>query len=291
MFDLRYHVASLAAVFIALIIGILVGVGLAGSGVTKEADLKLAQQQRDDAVKDVDSQRARLTTLGKTKDTFENAFELTYPVVMDQLLAGKRIAVLFVGPRDGAINQDIERTLVDAGAEPPVRVLSLSVPIDPQRLDDVLVDKGPRFAPYVGDDEVGTLGAALAAEFQAGGQTPLWKALGGQLIGYRNGDAKKPTDGIVVVRTVEPQQGDTARFLRGLFSGLASAGVPAVGVEQSATKESATKVFRDRGLSSVDDIDKTTGRVALALLLAGAPGGSYGTADGVDAVLPPVTSG
>ena len=40
MFDLRYHVASLAAVFIALIVGILVGVGLAGSGVTKEADLR-----------------------------------------------------------------------------------------------------------------------------------------------------------------------------------------------------------------------------------------------------------
>src|SRR5918994_1919438 len=30
MFDLRYHVASLAAVFVALLIGILVGVGLIG---------------------------------------------------------------------------------------------------------------------------------------------------------------------------------------------------------------------------------------------------------------------
>ena len=28
MFDLRYHVASLAAVFLALVIGILVGVGI-----------------------------------------------------------------------------------------------------------------------------------------------------------------------------------------------------------------------------------------------------------------------
>ena len=28
MFDLRYHVASLAAVFVALIVGILIGVGL-----------------------------------------------------------------------------------------------------------------------------------------------------------------------------------------------------------------------------------------------------------------------
>ena len=32
MFDLRYHVASLAAVFVALIIGILVGVGISDRG-------------------------------------------------------------------------------------------------------------------------------------------------------------------------------------------------------------------------------------------------------------------
>ena len=47
MFDLRYHVASLAAVFVALIIGILVGVGLAGSGVTNKADLGSRRHQRD----------------------------------------------------------------------------------------------------------------------------------------------------------------------------------------------------------------------------------------------------
>ena len=49
MFDLRYHVASLAAVFVALIVGILVGVGLAGSGVNK-ADLSLMRLQRDNAL-------------------------------------------------------------------------------------------------------------------------------------------------------------------------------------------------------------------------------------------------
>ena len=32
MFDFRYHVASLAAVFLALVIGILIGIGLSGRG-------------------------------------------------------------------------------------------------------------------------------------------------------------------------------------------------------------------------------------------------------------------
>jgi Copper transport outer membrane protein, MctB len=286
LFDLRYHVASLAAVFIALIIGILVGVGLAGSGVTKEAELKSARIERDKASALAESRLTQLQALGETKDTYENAFETAYPRIMDQLLTGKRIAVLFVGPADGGLSQTIDRTLRDAGAEPPVRVVSVSVPVDAKRLDDVLADKGPRFASYVGKDAVGTLGTALAAEFQAGGQTPLWKGLARQLVGYQSGDAKQPADGVVVVRTAKPQQGETARFLRGLYSGLAASGVPVIGIETSDKQNSAVEVFRDRGLSTVDDVDVGTGRVALALLLAGAVPGRYGTADGADAVLP-----
>ena len=38
MFDLRYHVASLTAVFVALVIGILVGVGLSGKGFVNDAE-------------------------------------------------------------------------------------------------------------------------------------------------------------------------------------------------------------------------------------------------------------
>ena len=38
MFDLRYHVASLAAVFLALIIGIVVGVGISGKGFVADSE-------------------------------------------------------------------------------------------------------------------------------------------------------------------------------------------------------------------------------------------------------------
>ena len=35
---------------------------------------------------------------------------------------------------------------------------------------------------YVGNDKLESLGSALGTEFTAGGQTPLWKVLGRQLI-------------------------------------------------------------------------------------------------------------
>jgi hypothetical protein len=287
MFDLRYHVASLAAVFVALIIGILVGVGLSGSGVTKKADLKLAQAQRDNAQARADAYKQQRDQLKKVSD----AFEEVYPEVMSNVLAGRRIAVLFVGSVDGGVSDTIETTLRDAGAAPPVRVTSLSVPVNAQSLDTALFSKGQQFVKYVGNDKLEPLGTALGAEFATGGQTPLWKALGRQLIGERHGNARQRVDGVVVVRTVKPQQGDTAKFLRGFYSGLTSVGMPIVGVEKSNTIPSAVKVYRGRGLSTVDDIDQTAGRVALALLLAGAPPGKYGTAGGTDAVLPTFPGG
>jgi hypothetical protein len=288
MFDLRYHVASLAAVFVALIVGILVGVGLAGSGVNK-ADLVLAQDHLKQARADSDTYKQQRDQLQRSAD----AFDLAYPALMRNLLVGKRIAVFFVGDVDGGINQAIEQTLLDAGADPVTRVISLSVPVDAQNLDNALFNKGPQFVKYVGNDKLETLGNALGREFATGGQTQLWKTLGKQLIGERIGNLGQRVDGVVVVRTVKPQEGDTFHFLQGFYAGVASADMPAIGVEKSSTARalSAIPVFRDRGLSGVDDIDLATGRVALALLLAGANSGWYGTARGADAVLPTLPSG
>ena len=47
MFDLRYHVASLAAVFVALLLGIFVGVGLSGKGFVSDAERENLQAQID----------------------------------------------------------------------------------------------------------------------------------------------------------------------------------------------------------------------------------------------------
>jgi len=282
MFDLRYHVASLAAVFIALIVGIVIGVGLSGSGVTKEADLKLARKQRDEYHAQLDLARRQVAAFQKRGA----AFSSVYPMVMRDLLRGKRVAVLWVGAVDGGIQRAIDATLADASSLPAVRTLAVNVPVDPKRLDDALKAQGPKMAAYVGDGKLGALGSELGAEFVGGGETPLWTALGRQLVDERSGSMRQPVDGVVVVRTVKPQAGDTARFLRGLYTGVASGGAPAVGVEDTRTTPSAVDLYADRGLSSVDDIDLDTGRAALALLLAGARSGSYG----VDAreILPPV---
>ena len=66
-----------------------------------------------------------------------------------------------------------------------------------------------------------------------------------------------------------------------------------VGRSQKATLTSgasAIPAFALSGLSTVDSVDSSAGRLALVLVLGGAPPGSYGTKEpATDGILPPVT--
>ena len=288
MFDLRYHVASLAAVFLALIIGILVGVGISSGGFVKKGERKLLTDQIADLRNRLSAANARGHDLAQAQQAGETFIEDTYPALMAGRLRGLRVALVFVGTIDDGTRSLVERTLSDAGAAAPVRVRALKVPIDLGALDAVLAPR-PNLAELAVSTGAGAIGRQLGQEFVAGGPTPLWAALSSQLVAERLGGPKEPADAVVVVRTAQPQEGDTARFLAGLYSGLASQHVPAVGVETSTALPSAVDAFTRAKLSTVDDLEAASGRLALAALLAGAAPGNYGLKDGAkDGLLPPI---
>jgi hypothetical protein len=289
MFDFRYHVASLAAVFLALVIGILVGVGIADRGLVDKANTHLLRQE-------VASLRSQLDRASKTSKrsareqaAAQSYINETYPVLVRNRLRGHRIAVVFVGPMEGGLRAALDRSFNDSGAV-QVRLRTLKMPVDDKELDAKLKAQ-PGDQEYVGKSKLEQLGKALGAEFVAGGDTPLWNTLSDSLVDYQAGNGKQRIDGVIVARTVPPQRDGTSRFLFGLYEGLSSAGLPAVGVEASDAKSSAVPVFRSAGLSSVDDIDTTAGRLALVLLLAGSPNGQYGFKSTADDALPPFARG
>jgi hypothetical protein len=288
MFDFRYHVASLAAVFFALVIGILVGVALASHGLGNterkrlEEDLRRAENQADVLRTDVE-------TL-ESDSAADRAFVAgTYKSVMAGRLKGKKIAVLFVGSSESVRRSAIATALADAGAGSPLRIRFIKVPVDPDVLAKRLANK-PLLASYAGPDQLKNLGHDLGQEFVAGTDTPLWSALQNVLVEEKIGPGKPPADGVVIVRAVKPQTGPTALFLKGLYAGLADVGVPAVGVERTKNDAgSAIKAFQRAGFSTVDDIETQIGKLALVALLADPLlTGSYGTKKTAQAPLPPI---
>jgi hypothetical protein len=275
MFTFRYHVVSLAAVFVALVVGILVGIGISGRGFVDKSERRQLQNQIDDLRNQRDDLSAQLVASQKRQKAAQEYVGNTYRAVMSERLRGKHIAVVFVGHVDPDMRANVDDTLAAADAPAALRVRALKTPVDPAALDAVLTRR-PAFAQYAGDAKLEDLGRALGEEFVAGGETPLWSALSDLLVEERTGPPRRPADGVVVVRSTGPQQGPTGRFLTGLYAGLAAGGVPIVGVETTKTTPSAVPSYAHAGFSSVDDVDILEGRLALALLLAGADLGQYG---------------
>jgi hypothetical protein len=290
MFDLRYHVASLAAVFLALVIGILVGVGISDRGLVDKAQRRLLEQRVSQLESNLSDARTRARTLAAQQRAAQAFVDETYPTLVDNRLRGKRIALVFLGPADPALRSALDQTLADSGATGWARVRSLKLPLDVSAMDSTLA-KQDSLDRYVGDDRLPALGRALGEELAVGGDTPLWKALAEEIVAERAGSETQRADGVVVVRTGAKQYDGTARFLAGFYDGLIAAPVPVVGVGTSTGNAAPIEAFRRNGISTVDDVDQATGRLAVALLLAGAKAGHYGIKENAkDGILPPLDS-
>ncbi len=286
MFDFRYHVASLIAVFIALVIGILVGIGLSGRGFVSDAERTNLEATITGLRGERDSGRAALALATARQATADSYLADTYPTLVAGRLRGLRIAVVSVGSIDQAVDRAITQAVRDAGGR-IVRVRVLRIPLDVAGVERILA-KRPALKVFSGVEKAGDLGRGVAAELVDGGKTPLLDALGDALLEERDGSGQPLVDAIVISRPAPPQQGLPQKFLAGVYAGLADGGLPAVGVERATPRLSAVPAFIRAGLSTVDSVDTSVGRLALVLELAGAASGHYGVGPAAtDGILPP----
>jgi copper transport outer membrane protein MctB len=287
VFDFRYHVASLAAVFVALVIGILVGVGLSGRGFVDDAERRNLQQEIASLREGEHAARAEAAAAARDHDAFSDYAEQTYPALVAGRLDDRRVALLYVGSVDPTVDFAVTGAIDEAGGS-VVRMRALSVPVDPQAVDDALARR-PALRSFRGPDELDRLGRALADELVAGGRTPLWDALADVLVEERAGSSSQAVDGVVIARSAPPQQGPTQDLLTSLYRGLAASRAASVGVEATGARRSAVPAFVRARLSTVDGVETPAGKLALVLVLGGAQPGSYGQRPAAtNGVLPPV---
>lgn len=298
MFDLRYHVVSLAAVFISLAVGIVIGVAIASGGGVEETTKAVLEGDKRRLEDRLQEAQERIALSEERQRAVNDLVERAYPAIMDGRLADDAVGLLFLGPIDPAVRSAVERTLTDAGAGTPVRVTALELPADPAALED-LIESDPTLSAFGTEGNLEGLGRGLGREFVVGGETPVWEAVDELIVEESVGSTFVPLDGVVVVRSWAPPGGESSpdeqkaaetaeQLLGGVLGGLADASVPVVGVERVGADPSSVPYFRDRGVSVVNDVDAVAGRVALAVLLAGGRPGAYGVGDAVDAVAPPI---
>jgi hypothetical protein len=279
MLDFRYHIASLCAVFLALIVGILVGVGISGRGFVDKSERRNFESRIASLQSQVDGLVAEKKLLGQQGQAAQSFVEDTYPVLIANRLAHRRIAVIVIGSNAGPPGADVTQTLDDAGATTAF-YRAIKEPVALQPLRQAL--QGERGFPTLPD-----IGHELAQEWVTRGVTPVADRVASLVVDEQRGAASRPVDGVVIIERSPVPDAATGRFVDGLIGGFTISGVPVVAVERSSADPSLVPDWQNvSNLSTVDDIDTPPGKLALALLLAGAAPGSYGVKSTADALLP-----
>ncbi len=277
----RYHAASLAAVFLALAIGILIGVGFGSdvvSGTAEDLESSLGS--------DLDEANERIGELEDELDREAEFGEQAYPGLVDGRLRGREIALVAFGDLDEAAAADVRSALQPSGAT----------------LSEIAVVREPPEADAAVD----------AAREDARGQISRDEALGrvarraGRLLVLGGGDfadlraslftrySGEPgdVDGVVILRARPEELSErdaerTDRLEEELIAGMGEVSdrLPLVGAERSDTEPSSIEFFDTHTDASVDNTDQLPGKVSLVYTL-GCAEGNFGVKETADTLMP-----
>ena len=279
--DLRYHLVSLAAVFLALSVGMLIG-GLFLNTAPAETQQRLIRRIQEDLARiSAESDRNR-----RDFERMDQAIRELTPRLVKQRLKARRIAVVQTGDDDRAL-ADTLKALRDAGAE------IVSVTVVTNRWLELTDEEKKRIIRTLR-----SLKPNLPGDF-----TAIVKALanGVALFGYdqtveilrreglirASGEYTLPCRYVVIVGgSSVPDSVRAAEIDRPLIRQWQDIGIEVVAAERHDCVSSHVAVYRETDIASVDCIDIALGQLVLPFLFE-AQTEAYGVKDSADRVLPP----
>ena len=277
MSDFRYHIASLAAVFLALGIGIFVGTAFVGAPVVDRQTRLIKNLEKNVT--------AQMQEAGE-REKNEDALRGLVPRFVQGKLLGRR--VLLVQTEPGQTADAVASVLREAGAD----VVRITLPASAWRGGD---------GESLSEEEVTKQAEALAQilpapteaaikPFRDRGQITgetgdaLFAAF--RLIVFVSGDGTK-AGAAATEQRLQEQQGplDLAKMrdvplLRGLH-----AGVTAVAAEPLEAAVSLMPAYQSADVATVDNADRAAGQIAIVFALTGEKN-NYGLKATAERVLP-----
>jgi Copper transport outer membrane protein, MctB len=286
VFDYRYHALSLAAVLLALAVGILIGVAIGDSNLVSSAKSGIVANL-DSEIDGAHHQIGQLQDQLAEQEAFANGL---YPLAVHGLLSGRDVGLVFLGASSNEVDGLVRTALAQAGGSLTL-VAAVREPLDLRGIGGEAA--GTRYATLAGQPAlVQRFGELAGRQLVSGGPLvarELLSRVRASLLSAFDGQLSR-LQGLVVMRAapsgMSPEQSEaSAAFATGLLNGVAAVGVPTVGVELTKTEPSQVPWYEGKNLSSVDDLDTRAGQAALIYALDGAHG-AYGVKPTADSLLP-----
>jgi hypothetical protein len=309
VFDFRYHALSLAAVLLALAVGVVIGVAIGDSDLVSSAKSGIVHDLKEE-VSGAQQHSSQLNA----ELTGERAFvgDL-YPIAVHDLLSGRSVGLVFLGGASNRLNDLVRDAVTQAGGN-LTTVVAIREPLELQGIAHAA--EGTRYAALAGATSAAAgaasttgvesqaaappielteqFGGIIGKQLVSGGANvdrELISRVRGRLLTAFDGQLSR-LDGLVLVRD-DPSSASSAQtkvdaaFEAGLVSSLVAVGMPVVGVELTSTEPSQVPWYQGKDISSVDDLDATAGQAALVYALDGSRG-AFGTKATADSLLPNV---
>jgi hypothetical protein len=240
--DLRYHLISLISVFLALAIGILLGVAMADRGVVSDrmqAEITSIQQQLDRQQRQIGKQNEQIAQQEVLLERMSQA------MIVDRL-QDENVA-LVAGPyADPDVSGAVQGDLSEAGADiTTVEILEAPDPSETTGLElttrEATAQLESAYAAGIAREVLGLTGGDQefpgTVVFVGGGEIP----------------SDAPPGTLAALKAVQ----------RRMFEVWQDAGVRVIGAESTDSGRTEVPLFQNVGIPSVDYADQPAGRAAI----------------------------
>ncbi len=286
--DIRYHIASLAAVFLALALGILIGTSMISSDAINEQQKKMIEGLEKEFAVLREENKVNADALMQAQEVIANQQkfnERVLPLLVSGKLEGRKIAVIDVNynkEHDGLLS-----ALRSAGADiQSVTVVNLGL------LKDSSLSK--QTAGMLGkdnsnpDEYLANLAKLLGETVTTGAHSDLIVFLDDTEIASVTGIYGHPLQDVILIGGSHNKDENYAKiFDLNLIRSLQKAGCTVYGTEDSDVEISYMRHYQNARLTTVDNIDTAHGQLALIQAMNGYPG-HYGIKETAESFLPPL---
>lgn len=289
MIDLRYHIYTLAAVFLALAVGIVIGTSFAKSSPDSETSRGIIQRYERDADKlrtaifEASQKASDKEAVARNCQSFCRA---VMPIVLKDKLAWRSIAIVHTGDYPDLVGS-IKQALELAGAHvTSVTEMSRNFPYgDNAKIAQVLMDSGI-MPENTGNRDRDKLFNIIAETLQSGKYDRVLPKLEAAGVASFTGDYTKFNRLVVLVGGSESETNNTASSVDAqLIAQLERLGVRAVGCEATSAVCSYVPEWHKLGVPTVDNADSAIGQIAVVYALNGETA-SFGVKDTAERLIP-----
>ncbi|HQA59745.1 MAG: copper transporter [Tepidanaerobacteraceae bacterium] len=284
LINIKYLVITVISIFLALGIGILIGIQIDSQDIIleqQEITVQRMENKLDELNRinlDLQNELGELTTIN---DIHENYIKNVFPDYIKNKLLGLHIIILET--TDEYTYASMRQALKTAGAQ------VTSVTIISDKILNMSESEIAQLKEYFGiADNVNIIQAILKriAETVGGKYEPDDIAfLIERGIIYVNGDLQQPADYVVLTGGSSKEDNKHEIIDIPLIKELKKLSLPLAGVETTNVEISYIDIYKKQQLSTVDNVDTAIGQTSLVLVIKGKEG-HYGVKKSAQALMP-----